>query len=178
MGITMPFRPGRHSAARWPAAARNGVMQPKLATSGSIRSGPFGGVVAALVLGGCVAGEGPQVVSPKAGLKCVDDSPACVAERQATLKSLLADPNRGWVKERPDAAAYASGVRLFAFKKQKKGLSCPELQAGRHEAEAAPAALRAPGSGLSPAQISRGVMLAGEIGRELTQEFQRRCRKS
>ncbi len=91
---------------------------------------------------------------------------------------MVGDPSRGWIKDRPDAAAYASGVRLFAYKNKKKELTCPELQAGRQEADGASAALRATGTGLTPAQISRGVMLAGEVGRELGNEYQRRCRKT
>lgn len=130
-----------------------------------------------LVLGGC-GGNGVTITSPQAGLKCVDDSPACISQRQAALKSLQTDPNRSWVHQKPDAAAYASGVRLFAFKSKKKELSCAELQSARKEAEAAPAALRAPGTGLSHSQIARSVILAGEISRELGNEYKRRCSKS
>lgn len=143
-------------------------------------SGKFGRLACLLTLGlgACAAGEPPQVLSASPGLRCVDDSPACVAQRQSTLKAMVGDPSRGWIKDRPDAAAYASGVRLFAYKNKKKELTCPELQAGRQEADGASAALRATGTGLTPAQISRGVMLAGEVGRELGNEYQRRCRKT
>jgi hypothetical protein len=132
----------------------------------------------ALALSGCGGGNGVAITSPEAGLRCVDDSPACIGHRQAALKFLLDDPSRSWVKQRPDAAAHASGVRLFAFKTKKKELSCTELQAGRTEAEGAPAALRTPGNGLSTSQISRSVILAGEIGRELGREYNRRCGKT
>lgn len=121
------------------------------------------------------SGNGVTVTTPGAGLKCVDDSPTCIAERQATMKAMLADPSRTWVSQRPDAAAYASGVRLFAFKTKKKELSCAELQAGKREADAGPAILRSPGNGLSHSQVSRGVILAHEIGRELGRELGRRC---
>ena len=130
----------------------------------------------ALVFGGCAGGE----VAPPgstAGLGCVDDSPACISQRQATLKTLVADPNRAWVKEPATPHAYASGVRLFAFKTKKKDLSCDELKLGRKEADGAAPSLRSSGSGLTPAQIARGVMLAGEVGRELTNEYNRRCKK-
>jgi hypothetical protein len=124
------------------------------------------------------SGNGVTVTTPGAGLKCVDDSPTCIAERQATMKAMLADPSRTWVSQRPDAAAYASGVRLFAFKTKKKELSCAELQAGKREADAGPAILRTPGNGLSHSQVSRGVILAHEIGRELGRELGRRCGKT
>lgn len=133
--------------------------------------------MAASVLAGC-SGNGVSVTTPGAGLKCVDDSPACIAERQATMKAMLADPSRSWVTQRPDAAAYASGVRLFAFKSKKKELSCAELQAGKREADAGPAILRGPGNGLTHSQVSRGVILAGEVSRELGRELSRRCSKT
>jgi hypothetical protein len=133
--------------------------------------------MAALTLAGC-SSNGVSVTTPGAGLKCVDDSPTCIAERQATMKAMLADPTRSWVTQRPDAAAYASGVRLFAFKSKKKELSCAELQAGKREADAGPAVLRAPGNGLTHSQVSRGVILAGEVSRELGRELSRRCSKT
>lgn len=130
----------------------------------------------ALASSGCAGGDVPEPGS-QAGLGCVDDSPACISQRQATLKTLVADPNRAWVKEPPTAHAYASGVRLFAFKSKKKDLTCDELAHGRKEADGAAPALRGPATGLTQAQIARGVMLAGEVGRELTNEFNRRCKK-
>jgi hypothetical protein len=108
---------------------------------------------------------------------CVDDSKQCIGERQAALQSLLADKSRGWVKSPATPQAYASGVRMFAFKQKKAELSCDELGSGRREADAAPGALRsAAGQGLSPAQISRGSMFAAEVGRELSTEMKRRCK--
>lgn len=141
-----------------------------LATAGCL-------AILACLLTAC-GGNGIGVTTPGAGLKCVDDSPTCVAERQATMKAMLADPNRSWISQRPDAAAYASGVRLFAFKTKKKELSCAELQAAKREADAGPAILRTPGNGLSHSQISRGVILAHEVGRELGRELSRRCSSS
>jgi hypothetical protein len=129
------------------------------------------------ILAAC-SGNGVTVTTPGAGLKCVDDSPTCIAERQATMKAMLNDQSRGWVGQRPDAAAYASGVRLFAFKSKKKELSCAELQAGKREADAGPAVLRTPGNGLTHSQVSRGVILAHEVSRELGRELSRRCGQS
>ncbi len=133
-------------------------------------------LLAVMLLAGCAVGENTEPI-PRAGLGCVDDSPACVSQRQATLKTLVQDQSRGWIKEPVNAAAYASGVRLFAFKTKKKDLSCTELQQGRQEADGAPSSLRGSGTGLTPAQVSRGVMLAAEVGRELGNEFNRRCKK-
>ena len=114
----------------------------------------------------------------KAGLSCVDDSPECVEQRQVTLKAMLADKDRTWVKETPTPQAHASGVRLFAYRTRKKELSCEELAHARREADGAAKTLRGPeGKSLSPAQISRATMFAAEVSKELSAEMRtRRCK--
>ena len=99
---------------------------------------------------------------PRAGLSCVDDSPECVDRRQATLKSMLDDQDRKWVKESTNPQAHASGVRLFAFRSRKKELTCEELALGRREADSVPKTLRG-SKELSPAQISRANLFAAEM---------------
>jgi hypothetical protein len=121
----------------------------------------------------CLAACGASLDDNRAGLSCIDDSAQCVGARQATLKAMLADTGRAWVKEAPTPHAHASGVRLFAFRSTKATLSCEELAHGRREAEAAPKALRGH-PGLSPAQVSRATMFAGEVQRELAAELRRR----
>ena len=112
----------------------------------------------------------------RAGLSCIDDSAECIERRSATLKSLLADKDKRWVKEPATPQAHASGVRLFAFRSKKAELSCDELVLGRREAEAAPKALKGQ-QGLSPAQISRASLFAAEVGKEIAVEMKRRrCR--
>jgi hypothetical protein len=127
----------------------------------------------------CAACSGPELTadSGPAGLSCVDDSPECVGRRQAALRQLVAAEDRGWVRQPATPAAYASGVRLFAFKAKKKELTCDELAHGRREADGAAGVLKGAG-GLTPAQVSRGTMLAAEVSRELGSEFGRRCRKT
>jgi hypothetical protein len=121
---------------------------------------------------------GPDVSSgPSSGLSCVDDSSDCVERRQRTLRYLVDDKDRTWVTAHAPPEAYASGVRLFALKSKKKELSCDELAHGRNEADRAPGVLRG-ASNLTPAQVSRGIMLASEVSRELAAEIQRRCRKT
>jgi hypothetical protein len=108
---------------------------------------------------------------------CADDSASCIAERGAMLRSMLNDKDRSWVRQPAQPAAYAAGVRLFAFKGRKRELTCEELAIGRREADAAPASLRGAGAaGLTPAQISRSEILAAEVSRELQAEIKRRCR--
>ncbi len=130
--------------------------------------------LAAVLVGGCSNGS-PQIATK--GLSCVDDSAGCIAERSAALNELMSDKSRSWVRQPAPAAAYASGVRLFAFKQRKRELTCEELSIARREAEAGPAILRGPdGRSFSTAQVARGVMLAQEVGRELGNEFGRRCK--
>ncbi|MBO0763277.1 MAG: hypothetical protein J2P50_01595 [Hyphomicrobiaceae bacterium] len=112
----------------------------------------------------------------RAGLTCINDSLECIAQRQATLKAMLADKERKWVSEPATPQTHANGVRLFAFRSAKAELTCEELLRGRREAEAAPRVLRDQ-HGLSPAQVSRAALLAAEVRRELAAEMnRRRCR--
>jgi hypothetical protein len=131
-------------------------------------------LLAGLILGACTGGE-VVTVAPKAGMSCVDDSSQCIAERGTALKGLMADKSKAWVKQPATPSAYASGVRLWAFKQKKKELNCDELGHARREADGAAPSLRSANGSLTPAQISRGIMLAQDISKELGNEFGRRC---
>lgn len=136
----------------------------------------LGLVAAAALIGGC-SGTAIESDVPAANYGCIDDSKHCIDQRQSALRTLLADKSRKWVREPATTGSYATGVRLFAFKTEKQRLTCDELAAGRREADGAPGALRGPnGQGLPPAVVSRGVMFAGEVSKELSREAQRRCR--
>ena len=127
-----------------------------------------------LMLSACSGGI--ETGNSRTGLSCVDDSAECVQRRQATLKAMLSEKDKGWVKEPASAHAHASGVRLFAFRSKKAELTCEELAHGRREADGAPKTLKST-QGLSPAQISRASMFAAEVSRELTTEMRKRgCR--
>ena len=132
-------------------------------------------LIVPVALAGCGGNEAAG--GPSSGLTCVDDSSDCVNRRQRSLRYLIEDQDRAWIKARPPAEAYASGVRLFALKSKKKELSCEELAHAKNEADRAPGILRGPqGANLTPAQVSRGVMLASEVSRELAAESRRRCK--
>ena len=133
-------------------------------------------LITLVLISGCAIGPEP-INSTGAGLNCIDDTPHCVSERQAALRILVGDKSRAWVREPATPQAYASGVRLFAFRQIKRELSCEDLSHGHKEAEGAPAALKSAGAGLTPAQISRGTMFASEVGRELGGELKRRCKQ-
>lgn len=140
------------------------------------------GVRVALVLLGlfgsaCASSQPEPIADTQSGMSCVDDSPRCIEQRQSAFRAIMADRERRWVREPATPEAYASGVRLFAFKGRKKELTCDELSHGRREADAAPGILRGSVTGqLTPAQISRGTMLAAEVSKELGVEMKRRCR--
>jgi hypothetical protein len=129
------------------------------------------------LLSACATSDPPEPLA-KAGFSCVDDSMECINRRQALLRQLVADNSRSWMKEAPTPEAYASGVRLFAMKTKKHDLSCSELEHGRREADGAHASLRSGGNRLTPAQVSRGAMFASEVGRELSNEYGRRCKRT
>ena len=136
-------------------------------------------VLVCAALAGCAGGVESSGSASLGGMQCVDDSWECINKRQAALKTLMADKDRRWVKEPATPQGYASGVRLFAYRGKKKEMTCDELLAGRREADAAPGTLRGPGgAGLTPAQVSRSVMLAAEVGKELGNEYNRRCKKA
>ena len=131
--------------------------------------------IAASACGGNSAAIGEQA----RGLRCVDDSNVCISQRKMVYDSYMADTSRAWVKQPAGPHEYASGVRLMAFSKKRKELSCEELAHAKEEADRGPSALSGGVySGLTPGQIARGAMLAREVGRELSQEIARRCRKS
>lgn len=126
-----------------------------------------------LVVSAC---SGGLVDETRSSLTCLDDSNECVEQRQAALKSMIADKDRSWLKEPADAKAHASGVRLFAFRSQKGEMTCEELSYARKEAESAPKVMKA-SQGLSPAQISRASLFAVEVNKELATEMRKkRCR--
>ena len=133
-------------------------------------------VLCALGLALSACSGGLDISDSRAGLSCIDDSPQCVEQRQATLRAMLADKDHTWVKEPANAQAHASGVRLFAFRAKKAELSCDDLVHGRREAEAVPKILKGH-QGLSPAQVSRATLFAADVQKELVAEIKRRrCR--
>lgn len=136
-------------------------------------------LAAIFMAAGALAACSGSSVGTGSGLTCVDDTPGCIERRQRTLRYLVEDNDRAWVKAHPPPEAYASGVRLFALSKKKSELTCDELAHARNEADRAPSVLRGPeGAKLTPAQVSRGLILASEVSRELAKEMKRRCKRA
>lgn len=127
-------------------------------------------------LAGCAGAPDPAFAQQR-GLKCVDDSNVCISQRKMVFDSYMADKSRAWMKQPAGPHEYASGVRLMAYSKMRKDLSCEQLAHAKEEADRGPASLSG-GSyvGLTTAQVARGAMLAREVSRELANEMARRCR--
>lgn len=102
------------------------------------------GTLLLLTLAGCAtvdtaASEGP----------CLADTPECVTQRTAMVKTMTADPRRAWIGEPVGPGTVASGVRLFAYQNVRDKLNCQELAAAVSELDAARQALA---SGPRPGQ--------------------------
>ena len=123
----------------------------------------------------CSSSE-PAVEPANSATGCVDDSKACIEKRGAALRTMLADPRRGWVA-RPEApAAYATGVKLFAYRGKKGEMTCAELAHGREETRTMPQALK-PGSvpGMNDSRLAQVRDMSGQVNKELSKEFDRAC---
>lgn len=127
-------------------------------------------------LAGC-GGAADPAFGQQRGLKCVDDSNVCISQRKMVYDSYTSDKSRAWMKQPAGPHEYASGVRLMAYSKMRKELTCDELSRAKDEADRGPASLSG-GSyvGLTTAQVARGAMLAREVSSELSREIARRCR--
>lgn len=132
--------------------------------------------LASLALAGC-AGNEAALGDPAHGLKCVDDSNVCISQRKMVYDSYMADSSHAWVNQPAGPHEYASGVRLMAYSKKRKELTCVELAHGKEEADRGPNVLMG-GSyiGLTSTQVARGAMLSREVSKELAREIARRCR--
>lgn len=136
----------------------------------------FPAVLLSILLAGCETSGSANIQGIGKGEACINDSKDCIAQRSAALNALLVDKKNHWISQPPSSHSYASGVRLFAYKSRKKSLSCNELAKGSKEADAAPSVLRGPGGkSFTPAQVSRGLMFATEVSRELKRESRQRC---
>lgn len=126
---------------------------------------------------GCAIVQSPGLNTATVDVGCVDDSRRCLDKRKADLEAIMADKSRRWIAQPPTPATYASGIRLFAFMKLKKKLTCRELQTGLDEAGHARATLSKASAHLTKDQIARGTLLGDEVATHMRKEMKRRrCR--
>ncbi len=130
--------------------------------------------VAAIAVCGCATGNTSSVAT------CLDDSSSCISKRKSTLSSMLADPKRQWVAQKPSPKVYATGVRLFAWRRTQKDLTCSELRAGISETGAARATLSGGGlAGASKTRIGQIIAMSDDLNTELKRTARgKRCPKA
>jgi hypothetical protein len=178
--------PARHSPAKAFASMASGTTEQDQMTHAPRRkhaTSKLSGLVLAAALAGVSAGcaqrSGAEITSLPADLSCADDSARCIAARARGLRALRSDTSRAWLATPPTAPQYAAGVRLFAMRKDRASFSCTQLKLSAAEAARSPSVLRSPEARarLTPAQISRGVLLAEDVGRDLQRELRKkRCK--
>jgi hypothetical protein len=93
------------------------------------------------------------------------------------LKALVSNPDRRWVKQPEEPAAFANGVRLFAYMALQKNLTCDELAAALLETENAEKAFRGTVPGVKPMQAVAARRLSVRIARDLRAETATRCHR-
>lgn len=92
-----------------------------------------------------------------------------------SLRQMVEDPTRSWISQRPSAAIYANGARLFAYRALRAKLSCGELALGLHETQAAASSLNDGIPGLTLDQVARVRALNSQVEGELRDEHAERC---
>jgi hypothetical protein len=170
-------RPGTYQQANY-GVSPGGSIAIAMASFYSHRRIPAGAPIVAIlaaILASCSATE-PEPPPAHSAVGCVDDSKTCIERRGQALKVMLADPKRTWVTRPENAAAYATGVKLFAYKGKKAELSCAELAHGREETRLMPQALK-PGvvPGMNDSRLAQVRDLSGQMHKELSKEFDRAC---
>lgn len=132
----------------------------------------------ASLIAGCAFAQSPGLNTATVDVGCVDDSVECLQKRKTALKAIMDDKRRTWVARPATPANYAAGVRMFAFMKLKRKLSCHELQVGLDEAGRARAVLNSARIHLTDAQVARGALLGDEVANHMRKEMRRRgCRR-
>jgi hypothetical protein len=98
------------------------------------------------------------------------------AQCSAMLKTMIANPDRGWIGQRQPPDTYANGTRLFAYRALRRQLTCGELSLAVSELAATSRSLNGPVSGMTPDQVSRTRHLSSQVESELAREREGRCR--
>jgi hypothetical protein len=94
------------------------------------------------------------------------------------LRVLVGSSDRRWVKRPEEPAAFANGVRMFAYMALQNKLTCDELAAALLETENAEKAFRGTVPGVRPMQVVAARRLSVRIARDLRAEAAARCRLS
>jgi hypothetical protein len=136
-----------------------------------------------LPLGMLLALTVPAVLSGCAGLDtqassgpCLSDSSECIGQRTAMVRTMSADPSRGWISQTPDSGTVASGIRLFAYQNVRDKLSCPELTSAVSDLDAAKRSLaQGPAAGQTMARHNDIKAMTDDVRAALAATKIRRC---
>jgi hypothetical protein len=96
-------------------------------------------------------------------------------ECASLLRTMVGDPTRSWMRQRPSFAAYANGTRLFAYRAVRAKLDCNELGMALDEIEAAAQPLANPPTVIPVERVIKIRALSAEVGSELHAELASRC---
>jgi hypothetical protein len=135
----------------------------------------FGQLLGPPAADGLAPGQ-PPLVSPAAQGPGKRDC-AGPAECKMVLKTLIENPDRGWIGKPSPPDAYANGTRLFAYRALRKQLTCGELRLAVNELHAVSKTLGGPVAGMAPDQAARTRALCSQVQVELTKERAGRCRR-
>jgi hypothetical protein len=91
------------------------------------------------------------------------------------LKSLLNNPNRGWIGRPQSPAEHADGTRQFAYRALRSKLSCDELARAIDHLSAATRAFRSPAQEVARDRAARVHALDVEVEAALRAERASRC---
>ena len=92
------------------------------------------------------------------------------------LRLMVDDPTRSWISQRPSAAIYANGTRLFAYLALRTKLTCSELTLALDEIQAAASFLN---DGIPALTLDQGAgvrALNSQVEGELRAEHAERCK--
>lgn len=133
----------------------------------------IGLLAAFLSLSGC---GGLGLGAGEADGPCLDDSPACIAQRTQIVQSLSDDGTHSWVGQTAGRGMVASGVRLFAYQNVRDKLTCPQLGAAIAELDAAKQTLaEGPAPGQTMLRHNQIKALTTDVRAELAAARTRKC---
>jgi hypothetical protein len=104
--------------------------------------------------------------------------PGCAGSEEciAQLKAMIEDPKRSWIGRREPPIVFATGVRPFAYRALRERLNCNELAMAVGEMKDAAKTFAGPLPDISADLAVRVKDLSAEVGSELREEAERRCR--
>src|SRR5262245_9918143 len=170
-----------------------GVLVPNLSGSWglvALRAGRLrvACVAGALVLAGCTSPEGQGgaldgllSTAPAAQARTPEpESESCGSADQCkgVLKTMIDNPDRGWIGKQQTPDSYANGTRLFAYRALRTRLTCSELAAAVDEMRAVSKSMDGPVRGMSADQLSRTRSLSAQVETELANERAGRCKSA